>query len=138
AYDAFVTKLNAAGSGLVYSTYLGGSGDEYGVDIAVDSGGSAYATGYTYSTNYPTTTGASQTANAGQFDAYVTKLNAAGSGLVYSTYLGGNGTDYGYSIAVDSLGSPYVTGYTCSTNFPLTSGAFQAANAGGCHAIVTK
>jgi hypothetical protein len=125
-YDAFVTKFNAAGSGLVYSTYLGGNDDEYGIDIGVDSAGSAYVTGFTFSTNFPTTTGAFQTANAGSYDAFVTKLNAAGSGLVYSTYLGGSQNDFVSSIAVDSVGSAYVTGYTSSSNFPTTTGAFGA------------
>jgi hypothetical protein len=128
--NVFVSKLNAAGSGLVYSTYLGGSSGENGYGIAVDSGGSAYVTGRTFSTDFPTTTGAYQTSNAsgGCCDVFVTKLNAAGSGLVYSTYLGGSNADYAYGIAVDSVGSAYVTGATYSTNFPTTTGAYQTAN----------
>ena len=85
-----MTKLDATGSGLVYSTYLGGSDIDFGFGIAVDGAGSAYVTGYTASTNFPTTAGAAQTTNAGGFDAFVTKLDATGSGLVYSTYLGGS------------------------------------------------
>src|SRR5207302_547605 len=98
--------------------------------IAVDSVGSAYVTGKTSSANFPTTTGTFQTANAGAYDAFVTKLNAAGTGLVYSTYLGGGGGDFGQGIAVDSMGSAYVTGGTFSKNFPTTTGAFRTANTG--------
>jgi hypothetical protein len=116
--DAFVTKLNAAGTALVYSTYLGGSGSETGLGIAVDTAGNAYVTGVTDSTNFPTTVGAFQgTFGGGSTDAFVAKLNASGSGLVYSTYLGGNSLDSGNGIAVDAAGAAYVTGATQSTNF---------------------
>jgi uncharacterized protein (TIGR03437 family) len=142
--DAFVAKLNATGSALVYSTYLGGSGWDQGAGIAVDSSGNAYVTGYTNSTDFPTAN-AFQAALGGFGDVLVTKFNAAGSALVYSTYLGGgNSNDEGYGIAVDSSGNAYVTGRTCSTNFP-TANAFQAANGGptfcdddGGDAFVTK
>jgi uncharacterized protein (TIGR03437 family) len=127
--DAFVAKLNAAGSALVYSTYLGGKGDEYGQGIALDAAGNAYVTGYTSSPNFPTVSPV-QATNAGNGDVFVAKLNAAGSALVYSTYLGGSDTDCGNGIAVDAAGSAYVTGSTLSTNFP-TAGALQAAAAGG-------
>jgi len=123
--DAFVTKLNPAGAALVYSTYLGGSGTDVGRAIAVDGAGNAYVTGHTASPNFPTTPGASQTTLAGFRDAFVTKLNPAGSALVYSTYLGGSNSDEGVGIAVDSTGSAYVTGDTVSPNFPTTPGAFQ-------------
>jgi large repetitive protein len=137
-YDAFVTKINAAGTSLVYSTYLGGStGDEYSNSIVVDSSGSAYVTGFTNSTDFPITTGAFQTTNAGSNDVFVTKINAAGNALVYSTYLGGTSIDQSNSIAVDSSGNAYVTGYTQSTDFP-TTGAFQTTNAGTSDAFVTK
>jgi beta-propeller repeat-containing protein/all-beta uncharacterized protein len=138
--DAFVTKINAEGSALVYSTYLGGSGDDSGFSIAVDSSGNAYVTGYTRSTDFPTANPL-QDANGGAFgdffDAFVTKINAAGSALVYSTYLGGNGRDSGFGIAVDSSGNAYVTGVTESTNFP-TANSIQASNGGGYDAFVTK
>jgi hypothetical protein len=92
--DVFVTKLNASGSGLVYSTYIGGSSDDFGYGIAVDGSGNAYVTGYTNSTDYDVTPGAFQTTYGGGFyDVFVTKLNASGSGLVYSTYIGGSGDD---------------------------------------------
>src|SRR6266550_127337 len=137
-FDAFVAKFNAGGTALVYSTYLGGSGDDAGQGIAVDAAGHAYVTGYTFSTNFPTTLLAFQSANAGSTDAFVTKLNPAGSvPLVYSTYLGGSGDDFGQGIAVDAAGNAYVTGYTGSTNFPTTAGAFQIANAGSNDAFVT-
>ena len=129
--DAFVTKLNATGSGLVYSTYLGSSSFEEGRGIAVDGAGSAYVTGVTASTDFPTTAGAAQTTHAGSFDCFVTKLDPTGSGLVYSTYLGGGDVEFGYGIAIDGAGSTYVTGETRSTDFPTTLGAFQATYAGG-------
>jgi hypothetical protein len=127
--EAFVAKLNAAGSALVYSTYLGGTGNDYGSSIAVDSAGDAYVTGQTYSPNFPTTPGAFQRVCQHPCDAhgnaFVTKLNPAGSALVYSTYLGGSGADWGGGIAVDSTGNAYVTGQTYSANFPSTPGAVQ-------------
>jgi hypothetical protein len=140
--DAFVTKLDPTGSELVYSTYLGGSTDEMGAGgagIAVDGAGSAYVTGDTRSTNFPTTLGAAQTTHAGGFrDAFVTKLDAIGSALIYSTYLGGFDVDAGYGIAVDGAGSAYVTGTTTSTNFPTTAGAAQTTPVGGQDAFVAK
>src|SRR5439155_500280 len=96
--DAFVTKLNPTGSLLVYSTYLGGSGFDEGFGIAVDTLGNAYVTGLTLSTNFPTTAGAFQTTLGGTEDAFVTKLNPTGTGLVYSTYLGGSDFDEGFGI----------------------------------------
>jgi hypothetical protein len=136
--DGFVAKLNAAGTGLVYSTYLGGSGDDLAEGIAVDAAGDAFVTGTTDSTNFPTTAGALQASNAGGDDAFVSKLNAAGSALVYSTYLGGSGDDVAEGIAVDSAGNAYVTGFTVSTNLPTTAGALQTSSAGGDKAFVAK
>jgi hypothetical protein len=125
---AFVTKINPAGSALVYSTYLGGSNFEQAYGIAVDAEGSAYVTGRTSSWDFPTTAAAFQPAHTGGYNAaFVTKLNPTGSALVYSTYLGGSKSEYGYGIAVDTTGNAYVTGETHSTNFPTTPGAFQAA-----------
>ena len=136
--DAFVTKLNPSGSALVYSTYLGGSGVDYGQGIAVDSSGSAYITGDTNSTNFPTANPIQGAYAGGYSDAFVTKLNPSGSALVYSTYLGGSDIDYGRGIAVDSSGSAYITGGTFSTNFP-TANPIQGAHAGGYDdAFVTK
>ncbi len=134
--DAFVAKINPAGSALIYSTYLGGSGSDYGEDIAVDSSGNAYITGYTGPGSFPTKNPI-QGSNAGLWDAFVSKINPAGSALVYSTYLGGSGFDYGQGIAVDSSGNAYITGSTYSTNFP-TKNPLQASNKGGMDAFVSK
>ena len=134
----FVTKFSADGSSLVYSTYLGGSVDENETAagpvgaIAVDASKSAYVTGITASPDFPTTTGAySTTCGSRCQDVYATKVNADGTGLVYSTFLGGGGpgNEYsvGQSIAVDSSGSAFVGGYTTSTSFPVTSGALQTS-----------
>jgi len=137
--DAFVTKLNAAGSALAYSTYLGGSGGvDQGHGIAVDGAGSAYVTGFSGSANFPTTAGAFDMSANGLEDPFVTKLNAAGSALAYSTYLGGSSRDEGEAIAVDGAGSAYLTGYTRSTNFPTTAGAFDTSIDGFEVAFVTK
>jgi hypothetical protein len=124
--DAFIVKLNAAGS-LVYSTYVGGSASDSAYGIAVDSGGNAYITGGTSSTNFPTTAGSfqpncSSCPGASNGDAFVVKLNAAGSALGYSSYLSGGSLAAGYGIAVDSSGSAYVTGQanlTFKTTNPL-------------------
>jgi hypothetical protein len=134
--DAFVAKLDPSGTALVYSTYLGGSQDEYGHGVAVDSAGNAYVTGTTYSTDFPVVS-AFQPANRGSNDVFVAKLNPAGSALVYSTFLGGSGVDWGYGIAVDSMGNVYVNGYTGSTDFP-TVNPLQSANGGGYDALVAK
>jgi hypothetical protein len=141
-YDVFVTKLNAAGTGLEYSTYLGGAGDEMGFGLALDSSGNAYVTGFTYSDDFPVTQFAFQTSCSFDVyypcsDAFVTKLNSAGNGLSYSTFLGGSARDSGVGIALDSAGNAYVAGYTDSTDFPLAV-AFQASNRGGRDAFVTK
>lgn len=136
--DAFVTKLNAAGSALVYSTYLGGNEHEEGSGIAVDAYGYAYVTGTTSSTNFPTTAGAFQTAAIGKQDAFVTELVPAGSSYFYSTYLGGSDADFGQEIAIDGAYNAYVTGYSYSTNFPATPGAFRTSNSGQQDAFVTK
>ncbi len=137
--DAFVTKLNGAGSALLYSTYLGGSVYEQAFGIALDTSGSAYVTGFTSSSNFPTTSGAFQIALGGNFDAFVTKLNATGSALLYSTYLGGSGGEAGGGIALDSAGNAHVAGATNSNNFPTTPGAFQTTYGGGLNDVfVTK
>jgi len=122
--SGFVAKLNAAGTALVYSTYLGGSGYQTIYGIAVDSAGNAYVAGGTSSPDFPVVN-AYQSTLAGQGNAFVSKLNPAGSALVYSTFLGGSGSDRANGIAVDSAGSVYVTGNTTSKNFPLMN-AFQS------------
>ena len=130
--DAFVMKLNASGS-LVYCTYLGGKRDDEALAIAVDSKGNAYVTGRTESPDFPTTPGAFQPEKIGFGDNFVARLNASGTGLVYSTYLGGNngqGTTHIFDevangIAVDADGNAYVVGCTSFKDFPTTAGAFQ-------------
>lgn len=115
---------------LAYSTFLGGSKYDVATSIAVDSAKNVYVTGRTSSSNFPTLAGGYDTsfnspAATPPPDVFVTKLNAAGSARVYSTYLGGSGEDVGYGIAVDSAGNAHVTGATLSSNFPTTSGAFD-------------
>ncbi len=136
--DIFVSKLSADGSTLVYSTYVGGSGYEWARSIGVDSSGNAYITGETNSTNFPVTAGAFDTSFNGCLDGFVAKLNAAGSDLAYSTYLGGDGWELSFSVAVDSAGSAYITGMTISTDFPITAGVFGWFLRGGRDAFVTK
>ena len=139
--DAFVAKVNAAGTALLYAGYIGGSGDDVGNGIAVDSSGNAYVTGQTDSTEatFPVTVGPDLTYNGGISDAFVAKVNAAGTALLYAGYIGGSGVDYGYGIAVDSSGNAYVTGYSESTQatFPVTIGPDLTQN-GGADAFVAK
>src|SRR6266513_56732 len=134
----FVSKLDPTGSAPVYSTYLGDTEDDAGNGIAVDANGNAYVTGITYSGTFPTTPGAFQSSFGGSSDAFVTKLNATGSALIYSTYLGGTGPDWGAGIARDSSGNVYVTGSAGSTNFPTTPGAFQSVFGGGGNAAFPR
>jgi len=131
--DAFVAKLNATGSNINYSTFLGGSRSDFGgTDIAVDAAGDAYVTGYTQSANFPTTPGAFQpNFGGGSVDVFVAKLNPIGSALVYSTFLGGQNSELGFGITVDANNQAYITGGTSSTNFPTTLGAFQTTFRGG-------
>jgi hypothetical protein len=135
--DAFVTKLNRAGSGLLYSTYLGGSGQDWGSDIAVDLKGNAYVLGSTRSADFPTAR-AFQRTFGGIFDAFVTKLDRTGSTLAYSTYLGGSDLDDGMAIALDWAGNAYVTGNTSSDDLPTTAGSFQPLLGGDRDAFVAK
>jgi len=151
---AFISKFNPSGTALLYSTYLGGvaisntlhqQGD-YGKAIAVDAAGNAYVTGYTYSTDFPITSGAFQTANQAAIvhlaTGFVTKLNPSGTALVYSTFLGGNTLDELTALAIDSAGDAYISGISFSSNFPTTAGALQTVNnsftANGYNAVITK
>jgi photosystem II stability/assembly factor-like uncharacterized protein len=130
--DAFVAKFNPAGS-LLYSTYVGGNESEIGNGIAVDASGNAYIAGMTSSLNFPTLN-PFQSSIKDTSDAFIAKLNSGGSAFSYSTYLGGDGNDQAWAIAVDSAGSAYVTGQTLSPNFPTTAGAFDTTcgPGGGC------
>jgi hypothetical protein len=136
--DVFITKLNSNGNGLDYSTYLGGSDWDQSHSITIDSTGSTYITGYTISTNYPTTIGVLDSTFNGNFDAFVIKLNPSGTSLIYSTYLGGSNWDEGYSITVDTSGNAYLTGITSSSNFPKMIGAFDTTYNGAYDAFVCK
>jgi len=132
--NVFITKLNASGS-LIYSTYLGGSGNDSAAAIAVDSSGDAFVTGGTTSTNFPTVNPV-QAVNGGNQDAFIAKLSPSGNALLYGTYLGGSGGavgsfEAGTGIAVDATGAAYVAGATNSINFPVTAGALQLTNMGG-------
>ena len=146
--DVFVTKLNPAGTALVYSTFVGGSNMEFGQDMALDGSGNVYVTGQTKSSNFPTTGGAfDRTLNipancprcaVDNTDNFVFKLNAAGSALAYSTYLGGTDYDAARGIAVDGSGNAYVAGETLSADFPTTAGAFDRTRGGEYDMFVTK
>ena len=133
-----MTKLNATGSALVYSTYLGGTEDDSPRGIAVDAGGNAYVVGETLSVDFPTTTGAFRRTYSGNYDIFVTKLNAAGSALAYSTFIGGTQVDNGERVAVDAGGNAYVMGFSSSLDFPTTPGAFDRTNNGGFDVTLTK
>ncbi len=135
--NAFVTKVNPSGVALIYSTYLGGSSADSAQSIQLDSSGNAYIAGYTFSSNFPTVA-PYQSAIGGGSDAFVSELNATGSALTFSTFLGGSGNDYAYGLAMDSSLNLYVTGTTVSTNFPTTVGSFQPALAGSSDAFVCK
>ncbi len=136
--DVFVARLNAFGNVLVWSTYLGGSVNDVGLALAADSvTGDVLVTGYTDSTNYPTANPL-QPANRGRREVFVTRLNAAGSALAWSTYLGGRDTDEGYGLAMDSVtGDTLVSGRTQSTNFPIAN-PFQPNNRGAPDAFVAR
>jgi hypothetical protein len=136
--NVFLTKFNPDGTALVYSTYLGGSSFDAADGIALDSAGNAYLTGFTSSTDFPTKNAIQPTFAGLSYDAFVTEINAEGNALVYSTYLGGSSSDEGYGIAVDSSGNAYITGFTASTDFPTTPGAFQTACGGNGDAFVSK
>jgi hypothetical protein len=141
--EAFVAKLTPAGNALVYSTYLGGSGNDDGSGIAVNSAGQAHVVGTTASNDFPLANPRQATLGGGN-DAFITKLDAAGNALVYSTYLGGSSQDTGRGVAVDPGGNAYVAGDTASANFTTTPGAFQttlsnpASGFGEGDAFVTK
>src|SRR5262249_46292401 len=136
--DIFVSKLNAAGSALEYSTYIGGSGDELTRGIALDSARNVYVTGQTSSADFPTTAGAIRISLAGTTDSFVTQLDANGSTLPFSTYLGGSGDELGRDIAVDEARSVYVVGVTSSPDFPTTMGALRATFGGVNDGFIAK
>jgi hypothetical protein len=137
ARDAFITKLNPAGTAIVFSTYLGGTGADEGNAISLDSGNCPVIVGDTTSSNLPALTGTAGPKYAGNQDAFVAKLSADGRSVAFSTYLGGSGTDHGAALAVDSANAIYVGGGTYSANFPLQHAA-QAHSGGGQDGFVAK
>ena len=150
SYDAFVAKLSLSGASLLYSTYLGGSSDDFGYGLAVDSSGSAYIAGWTASTNFPTSNPLQPVYGGGASDAFVARLAPNGNSLLYSTFLGGSGDDEALALALDPTGTAFVTGRTSSASFPGArnrytegTGKFDAfltrisADAGSAFATVT-
>jgi hypothetical protein len=138
-FDVFVTKIAANGTSLIYSTYVGGSGDDSGNALAVDSAGDAFVTGGTKSSDFPFSTSptAFQTVLKGTENAFVFELNPTGTALTYSTFLGGSETDVAEGIAVDATGA-YVVGSTTSADFPAPTPLFPSALSGSSNGFVTK
>lgn len=136
-FDFFVTKLNTTGAALIYSTYLGGALNDTATGIDLDASENVYVSGYTVSTDFPTSSPYQASKGSGT-DGILARFNYAGSALVYSTYLGGVGNDGINALSVDSTGNAYTTGYTNSAGFPTTSGVFQATRPGSSDAFVTK
>ena len=133
--DGFITKLNATGNGLVYSSYLGGDARDWAYGIAIDNSGNAYVGGVTESTNFPVVN--EYQTDQGSFDAFISAFNSSGSGLIYSTYLGGISTDFANGLAIDSYGAAYLVGYTYTQNFPLVH-PYQGLYQGAIDGFVTK
>jgi uncharacterized repeat protein (TIGR01451 family) len=136
-FDGVALKLNPQGSGLAYSTFIGAEENDSTEGVAVDANGLAYLTGGSRSQGFPVTGTALQSTRSGDTDAYLMKLNSTASGLLYSTYLGGGGTDRGSGVAIDSSGNAYIAGYTGSQDFP-TEDAFQNSSGGSFDAFVAK
>ncbi len=139
-YDAFIAKLSRNGDSLLYSTFLGGAGDEYPLGIDIDNSHNIYIAGRTTSTDYPTTPGAYDTSHNGFVDAFVTKLAGNGTSLVYSTYLGGAGSDEAHDLFVDDYGNAYIAGIAqdASPPYPTTPGAYDTSHNGFQDVFVTK
>jgi len=129
--DAFVVRFDTAGSALDYGTYLGGSGDDFGYALALDAASRATVTGLTYSSDFPTTPNSFAPIFNGYYDAFVVRIDAAGSSLDYGTFLGGNSNDSGHALVLDAAGRAAVTGFTRSSDFPTTPGAFDRSLSSG-------
>jgi hypothetical protein len=141
--DCFVTKINSTGSSIIFSTFIGGSRTDGGTSIILDKINNYYITGFTKSSDFPTTLNSfSSNYPSRYFNNFITKLNSTGSSLIYSTYIGGYPNDYSsdqpYSIAVDNICNPFITGSTPSITYPVTIGAYDTAFNGGLDIFVTK
>ncbi len=138
-YDGALTKMNATGSALIYSSYLGSSDDDNPSAVAVDANYNAYVTGFTSGTGFPTTVGAyDQTYNGGLYDCFVTKFNVAGTGLVYSTFIGGPGNDQNWNTASLNAANEMLIGGFCAAGFPTTAGAFSTVISGSTDGFIAK
>jgi hypothetical protein len=138
AFDIFVSKLSSAGTYLVFSTYIGGADIDCGYGITLDGVNNVFITGYTWSSNYPTTPGVyDELFNGGYRDAILTKLNISGTGLMFSTFLGGTGDDYGIS-TVSLSGNNYIAGSTWSSNFPTIAGSYDISFNGSEDVFLSK
>ncbi len=137
-FDVFLSKLSSDGSSLTYSTYLGGTGEDRGVGVVLDTTGNVYVTGRTTSTDFPVVNPIYSTYRGGVFDAFITKLNGSGSSIIYSTFIGGSGDDRSLAIALDNAGNSYITGVTSSTDFPSVNPIQPAYGGGDYDVFVTK
>jgi len=130
-FDAYVTEFAPSGSALIFSTYIGGSNNDFADGVHVDSQGNVHIAGYTESTDFPTTPDAFQPTNGGTWNGFVAEFNSTGSILLFSSYIGGSGVDVADTITLDSSGNAWISGTEDSTNFPVTSNAFQSTYGGG-------
>jgi predicted transcriptional regulator len=137
-YDVFVIKLNTSGSELTFSTFVGGSNDEYANDIVVDSMGNTYVCGYTWSNDFPTTPDVNRHHKEGLYDGFLFKLDPQGTKLLHSRYIGGDGTDWIYGITIDQYNDIYITGYTNSSDFETTPGMNSSKSSGEQNIFIQK
>ena len=136
--DVFVSKLDSNLTSLLASTYMGTAEYDYGQALAIDTSGNVYVAGMTNSLDFPVTSGAYNTSYSGNTDTFISKLNNGLTSLLASTFLGGHDVDSGYSLALDTSGNVYVTGVTTSSDFPVTSGAYDTSYNGATDAFVSK